>query len=46
MPVLLQTLATLLSNIPLTAKGPSQILIFDIHALQERFYFSDTVIPR
>jgi len=40
------TLAQLLSSIPLTARGPAQIVIFDIHALQERFYFCDTVIPR
>ena len=44
--VLLQTLATMLSSIPLTARGPAQIMVFDIHALQERFYFSETVIPR
>ncbi|CAC5385169.1 Ribose-phosphate pyrophosphokinase 3, chloroplastic,Ribose-phosphate pyrophosphokinase 3, mitochondrial,Ribose-phosphate pyrophosphokinase 4 [Mytilus coruscus] len=41
-----KTLATLISAIPLTAKGPAQICIFDIHALQERFYFSDNIIPR
>ncbi|XP_033727079.1 LOW QUALITY PROTEIN: ribose-phosphate pyrophosphokinase 4-like [Pecten maximus] len=41
-----KTLATLLSAIPLTTKGPAQICIFDIHALQERFYFSDNIIPR
>ncbi|XP_068737792.1 uncharacterized protein [Montipora capricornis] len=41
-----KTLAMLLSTIPLTARGPSQIMVFDIHALQERFYFSDNVIPR
>ena len=41
-----QTLAMLLSAIPLTARGPSQIMVFDIHALQERFYFTDNVIPR
>jgi ribose-phosphate pyrophosphokinase len=41
-----KTLATLLSAIPLSAKGPAQIIIYDIHALQERFYFSDNVIPR
>lgn len=41
-----KTLATLISGIPLTTKGPAQIIIFDIHALQERFYFSDNVIPR
>ncbi|KAH9496214.1 ribose phosphate diphosphokinase subunit prs4 [Bulinus truncatus] len=41
-----KTLATLLSSIPLCAQGPAQIIIYDIHALQERFYFSDNVIPR
>ena len=41
-----QTLATLLSSTPLTARGPTQIMVFDIHALQERFYFSENVIPR
>ncbi|KAI0219224.1 Ribose-phosphate pyrophosphokinase 4 [Lamellibrachia satsuma] len=41
-----KTLATLLSSMPLTARGPAQIVVFDIHALQERFYFSDHVIPR
>ncbi|XP_014781861.1 uncharacterized protein LOC106877469 [Octopus bimaculoides] len=41
-----KTLASLMSHIPFTTKGPAQITIFDIHALQERFYFSDTVIPR
>jgi ribose-phosphate pyrophosphokinase len=40
------TLAKMLSNIPMTLSGPAQIIIFDIHALQERFYFSDKVIPR
>lgn len=41
-----KTLAMLLSSIPLSTKGPAQIMIYDIHALQERFYFSDSVIPR
>lgn len=41
-----QTLATLLSAIPLTARGPAQIMVYDIHALQEVFYFADNVIPR
>lgn len=40
------TLARLLSDIPLTMSGPAQIVIYDIHALQERFYFSNRVIPR
>ncbi|MFW5735184.1 MAG: ribose-phosphate diphosphokinase [Oceanidesulfovibrio sp.] len=40
------TLARMLSVVPMTISGASQILIYDIHALQERFYFSDQVIPR
>ncbi|KAK6186865.1 hypothetical protein SNE40_006130 [Patella caerulea] len=40
------TLAKMLSNIPLTTKGPAQIMILDIHSLSERFYFSENVIPR
>ena len=40
------TLARMLSQIPGTMSGPVQIFIYDIHALQERFYFSDNVIPR
>jgi phosphoribosylpyrophosphate synthetase len=41
-----KSLATMLSQIPLSARGPAQIITFDIHALQERFYFTDRVIPR
>ena len=41
-----KTFARLLSATPFAAKGPCQIVMFDIHALQERFYFSDNVIPR
>ncbi len=40
------TLARMLSLIPGTMSGPVQIIIYDIHALQERFYFSDNVVPR
>lgn len=40
------TLARMLSDIPLSMSGPAQIVIYDIHALQERFYFSNRVIPR
>lgn len=40
------TLARMLSAIPHSASGPVQIVIYDIHALQERFYFSDQVLPR
>jgi len=39
-------LARMLSAIPHSMSGPTQIIIYDIHALQERFYFSDSVIPR
>ncbi|XP_071960340.1 uncharacterized protein [Antedon mediterranea] len=41
-----KTLAMLLSQIPSTARGPAQIVIYDVHCLQERFYFSDNIIPR
>lgn len=39
------TLARMISGIPLSSKGPNKLVIFDIHALQERFYFTDNVIP-
>jgi len=40
------SLARILSTIPQSAKGPAQISIFDIHALQTQFYFKDTVMIR
>jgi len=40
-----KTLARMLSSIPVTAAGPARLTIFDIHALQERFYFGDGVVP-
>eukprot|EP00053_Salpingoeca_punica_P006962 m.64622 g.64622 ORF g.64622 m.64622 type:complete len:346 (+) comp13934_c0_seq1:229-1266(+) len=40
------TMATMLSHVPLSSKGPATIMVFDIHALQERFYFGPQVIPR
>ncbi|KAF6157454.1 hypothetical protein GIB67_004392 [Kingdonia uniflora] len=40
------TLARILSNIPISMGGPTSLVIFDIHALQERFYFGDNVLPR
>jgi ribose-phosphate pyrophosphokinase len=40
------SLARILSTIPSCAKGPAQITIFDIHALQNQFYFKDTVLIR
>jgi len=39
------TLARILSNIPSSRGGPTSVVIFDIHALQERFYFGDAVLP-
>lgn len=39
------TLARILSNIPISGGGPTSLVIFDIHALQERFYFGDNVLP-
>nr|CAB3265195.1 ribose-phosphate pyrophosphokinase 4 [Phallusia mammillata] len=39
------TMARILSSTPLSAMGPTRLMIFDIHALQERFYFSDNIIP-
>eukprot|EP00285_Hemiselmis_virescens_P000774 CAMPEP_0173409698 /NCGR_PEP_ID=MMETSP1356-20130122/72811_1 /TAXON_ID=77927 ORGANISM="Hemiselmis virescens, Strain PCC157" /NCGR_SAMPLE_ID=MMETSP1356 /ASSEMBLY_ACC=CAM_ASM_000847 /LENGTH=334 /DNA_ID=CAMNT_0014371215 /DNA_START=126 /DNA_END=1127 /DNA_ORIENTATION=- len=40
-----RTLARILSNVPPCRGGPMDLLIFDIHALQERFYFGDSVVP-
>ncbi|KAL3508971.1 hypothetical protein ACH5RR_028372 [Cinchona calisaya] len=39
------TMARILSNIPISRGGPTSLVIFDIHALQERFYFGDQVLP-
>jgi len=39
------TLARILSAIPLTQKGPTKLMIYDIHTLQNRFYFQDNIIP-
>ena len=40
------SLARMISLTPFSLGGPTQLIIFDIHALQERFYFTDAVIPR
>ena len=37
------TMARLLSATPLCATGPSTVSVYDIHALQEQFYFGDAV---
>jgi len=39
------TLARILTALPLTVRGPAKLVIYDIHALQERFYFGDNIIP-
>ncbi|WOL05227.1 ribose-phosphate pyrophosphokinase 4 isoform X1 [Canna indica] len=39
------TMARVLSMIPKSRGGPTSIVIYDIHALQERFYFWDDVLP-
>mmetsp|Transcript_19699 Transcript_19699/g.55004 ORF Transcript_19699/g.55004 Transcript_19699/m.55004 type:complete len:411 (+) Transcript_19699:41-1273(+) len=39
------TLARILSNVPPSRGGPTSLVIFDIHALQERFYFGDAILP-
>ncbi|CAF1623589.1 unnamed protein product, partial [Didymodactylos carnosus] len=40
------SLAVMLSSIPLTRTGPTEIVILDIHALQNQFYFSSNVVVR
>ena len=40
-----QTLSRLLSMVPHTEAGPAKIMIYDIHTLQNRFYFGDSVVP-
>eukprot|EP00992_Anisonema_acinus_P013450 TRINITY_DN8742_c0_g1_i1.p1 TRINITY_DN8742_c0_g1~~TRINITY_DN8742_c0_g1_i1.p1 ORF type:complete len:199 (-),score=51.48 TRINITY_DN8742_c0_g1_i1:247-843(-) len=39
------TLSRMLSVAPLTQQGPVKFVIFDIHALQTRFYFQDSILP-
>ena len=39
-----KTLAKMLDNTPHCATGPTTITIYDIHALQEQFYFNDNVL--
>ena len=39
------TLARILSHVPLSRGGPTSTIVFDIHALQERFYFGDNITP-
>ncbi|KAJ6852603.1 ribose-phosphate pyrophosphokinase 4 [Iris pallida] len=39
------TMARVLSMIPKSRGGPTSLVIYDIHALQERFYFGDDILP-
>ena len=41
-----KTLCRMLSCTPPTSRGPPQLVIYDIHALQERFYFADSILPQ
>jgi len=38
------SLARMLSACPIGPTGPATVVIYDIHALQEQFYFSDSVL--
>jgi len=39
------TLARILSLTPVTERGATRMLVYDIHALPNRFYFRDSVLP-
>uniref|UniRef100_A0A7S1F9E6 Phosphoribosyltransferase domain-containing protein n=1 Tax=Noctiluca scintillans TaxID=2966 RepID=A0A7S1F9E6_NOCSC len=39
-----KSLARMISATPISPSGPPTIVIYDIHALQEQFYFSDNVL--
>lgn len=39
------SLSRMLSATPLTPHGPARFIIYDIHALQIRFYFQDSILP-
>lgn len=41
-----KTLARILSATPICGQGPPEIIIYDVHTLQQRFYFSDGIVPR
>uniref|UniRef100_A0A7S2QDK4 Phosphoribosyltransferase domain-containing protein n=1 Tax=Zooxanthella nutricula TaxID=1333877 RepID=A0A7S2QDK4_9DINO len=38
------SLARMLSATPMGPSGPATVVIYDIHALQEQFYFHDTIL--
>ena len=39
------SLSRMMSACPVTMHGPVRLVIFDIHTLQNRFYFGDTILP-
>lgn len=39
-----KTLARLLSITPLSRGGPAELIVYDIHALAEQFYFGDDIL--
>lgn len=39
------TMARILSACPATMQGPPRLVMFDVHTLQQRFYFGDQIIP-
>jgi len=39
------TLVRMLGAIPLTQSGAAKVMVYDIHTVQNRFYFGDSVIP-
>ncbi len=41
-----KTLARVLSATPICGQGPAEIVIYDVHTLQQRFYFADNIVPR
>lgn len=41
-----KTLSRILSATPICGQGPAEIVIYDVHTLQQRFYVSDNVVPR
>lgn len=41
-----KTLARMLSFVPICGQGPTELVMYDVHALQQRFYFGDNIVPR
>jgi ribose-phosphate pyrophosphokinase len=39
------TMARIFSTVPATMQGPPRLVMFDVHTLQQRFYFGDGIIP-